>query len=431
MSLAPYALSVHHFISSVGADAGFASIIGLALLVLLYFAQARETSTLREQAETAAQRVAQLESRLAHAAAQSAAAARAAAAPPLPPGVQPPPATVAAAGRPAGLGAAAARAPAPPAGVAAPALSAATKLIPTPVPVGVAGVAAAGMAGTGGATVAGGATARTGAGAAPPAGTVPPAATAVPPVAALSSFSAPTTSPPIDPSTTPRPATAAGGAVGTNGTGEHPLVPPPFSPRQPVQIRSGAGSDRMLGDLSSGGSERSSSDLTRVLTALAAVAVVAAIVIVLLSVTSGGTSNHNASRTPPASNAPKAKHPASTAKLTPVNPTTVTVSVLNGTAVYHLADAIATQLGADGFKQGTVANAVDQTQPTTTIQYASGDQRQAAAVATALKLGASSVQPISPTTQQLGCAQNPTSCSVVVTVGADLANTQTQTTTTP
>ncbi len=46
----PFAFSVHHFINSVGSDAGFAAIIGLAILVLLYFAQARETSSLREQA---------------------------------------------------------------------------------------------------------------------------------------------------------------------------------------------------------------------------------------------------------------------------------------------------------------------------------------------------------------------------------------------
>ena len=60
----PFAFSVSHFINSVGADAGFASIIGLAILVLLYFAQARETSSLREQAYEAAQRVQQLEARL-------------------------------------------------------------------------------------------------------------------------------------------------------------------------------------------------------------------------------------------------------------------------------------------------------------------------------------------------------------------------------
>ena len=64
MASIPFAFSVHHFINSVGAYAGFAAIIGLAILVLLYFAQARETSSLREQAYEAAQRIAQLENRL-------------------------------------------------------------------------------------------------------------------------------------------------------------------------------------------------------------------------------------------------------------------------------------------------------------------------------------------------------------------------------
>ena len=65
MGSIPFAFSVHHFINSVGADAGFAAIIGLAILVLLYFAQARETASLREQAYESAQRVQQLENRLA------------------------------------------------------------------------------------------------------------------------------------------------------------------------------------------------------------------------------------------------------------------------------------------------------------------------------------------------------------------------------
>src|SRR5438105_8636119 len=70
----PLALSVHHFITSVGSDAGFASIIGLAILVLLYFAHARETAALREQAEEASMRIQQLEARLAQAARQPATA---------------------------------------------------------------------------------------------------------------------------------------------------------------------------------------------------------------------------------------------------------------------------------------------------------------------------------------------------------------------
>src|SRR5437764_58691 len=65
MASVPFAVSVHHFISSVGADAGFAAIIGLAILVFLYFAQARETAALRDRAEESAERVQQLETRVA------------------------------------------------------------------------------------------------------------------------------------------------------------------------------------------------------------------------------------------------------------------------------------------------------------------------------------------------------------------------------
>src|SRR5438309_255722 len=72
MGSLPLALSIHNFISSVGADAGFASIIGLAILVLLYFAHARETSALREQAARLAERLQQAEAKLAQTAAQAA-----------------------------------------------------------------------------------------------------------------------------------------------------------------------------------------------------------------------------------------------------------------------------------------------------------------------------------------------------------------------
>src|SRR5436305_12713214 len=108
----PLALSVHHFVSSVGADAGFAAIVGLAILVLLYFAQARETSSLRDQSVSASERVAELERRLAQ---LGSATGR--------PVSQP---------EPAEQPAPAAAIPAAPAGVAAPALASAT--CPTPLP---------------------------------------------------------------------------------------------------------------------------------------------------------------------------------------------------------------------------------------------------------------------------------------------------------
>ncbi len=61
MGAIPFAISVHHFVSTVGADAGFAAIIGLAILVLLFFSQARETSSLRHRAEESEEHVRQLE----------------------------------------------------------------------------------------------------------------------------------------------------------------------------------------------------------------------------------------------------------------------------------------------------------------------------------------------------------------------------------
>jgi hypothetical protein len=173
------------------------------------------------------------------------------------------------------------------------------------------------------------------------------------------------------------------------------------------------------------GSGRSRSDLTRILTALAAVAVVAAIVIVLLSLTSGGTTSHTTAHTqPPVSNAPAAHHRTRTKPA--VNDATVTVGVLNGTAFAGLAQSVSTQLSTDGFKQGPITNAATQTQSSTTVEYMPGDQRDAAAVAKALSLTSATVQPITSDTQALGCLPGG-SCSVVVTVGADLANTQTQT----
>src|SRR5690242_15768321 len=97
MASIPFAFSVHHFINSVGAYAGFAAIIGLAILVLLYFAQARETSSLREQLYEAAARAAQLENRIAQL------AARQPAAPPVQPqpGIPAQPVPQPVAGRPA------------------------------------------------------------------------------------------------------------------------------------------------------------------------------------------------------------------------------------------------------------------------------------------------------------------------------------------
>src|SRR5579862_691660 len=105
-----FAFSIHNFISSVGADAGFAAIIGLAVLVLLYFAHARETANLREEAALLTQRLQQAEARVVQLSRMQSAAAAPAEEQVVP--------------------AAAAMTTFAPAGMGAPALASATRVVP-------------------------------------------------------------------------------------------------------------------------------------------------------------------------------------------------------------------------------------------------------------------------------------------------------------
>ena len=240
MGAIPYAISVHHFVSTVGADAGFAAIIGLAILILLFFSQARETSTLRRRADESDEQVRQLEFQLAQLsrAPQTTAppVAPAPAVAPAPPSVQ---RTVAPAGAAVGAAAAGAagaavasrsprpatpRIPAAPAGVGAPALSSATRLIPAgaedPISIRAAGDADA----TGAAT--------TGAAA---------------PTASADQSSGGVLAPPGPPPAAPPPSTAAaganGGGVGSGAAGVagaaagRPARPRPVGPHSRLSVR--------------------------------------------------------------------------------------------------------------------------------------------------------------------------------------------------
>src|SRR6478752_2165929 len=70
----PVALSLTAEVEKYGAYAGFAAVVGLAVLSLLYFASARELKRLREWADRAPERVADLEARVGDLARQRAAA---------------------------------------------------------------------------------------------------------------------------------------------------------------------------------------------------------------------------------------------------------------------------------------------------------------------------------------------------------------------
>jgi hypothetical protein len=401
----PFALSISHFVSSVGADAGFAAIIGLAILILLYFAQARETANMRERLAEAGDHVRQLEQRLAQIARGSANGQTSPPAPAPASAVQarsPAPASAAApsasrvatggsARVPASAGAAVAVAPAvapsAPAGVGAPALSAATRLIP-----------------------AGGHDAQ-----------------AIRAAAATASPPAPPSSPP------PAPSTAAGGANGASAA-PSPSAGGPGQVDRPYRIAGapdpspapagrGPGSGvraqppRRLLD-----PEPASSRLRSVLLALGGLIAVAAVVVVLLVVTSSGSSSHNSAKTSAISNAPRAGRRGGSAGAA-LKPAKVTVAVLNGTATTNLAHDVSTRLGGFGYKLGAIATATDQTETTTTVGYRPDGRRAALLVARSLNLGAASVQPVNPSNEAVACPQT-TACTaqVVVTVGSDLAS---------
>ncbi len=410
----PFAFSVHHFINSVGADAGFASIIGLAILVLLYFAQARETSSLREQLVAAAQRMQQLEARQAQLSrlgapsgpqpspgpsSQPASAHSQAPGRQSTPGVQPVPApqstpvaargtaaaaagagTVAAPGPavPAAAGGTAAGATAvadrseAPAGVGAPPLSDATRLIP--------GVQSG----------------------------QPAAAVATGPVGGTVS---PVTPPPVS------------AAAGGNGIAAPPPSRQAADPPSRIQIRPGAraATPRSGPIFREPAQQARFSRGRQILTAAIVLLVVAAVVVVLLAVTSSGGTNTSAT-SGTRSNAPVAGHHPRTGALAP---SAVKVAVLNGTATAGLAHRVALKLTGSGFKQGTVATATDQTRTATVVAYTPGRRRDAIAVASRLKLGSASVAPVDQSTQAVACPPPaPCTATVIVTVGSDLANIQ-------
>jgi hypothetical protein len=116
----------------------------------------------------------------------------------------------------------------------------------------------------------------------------------------------------------------------------------------------------------------------------------------------------------------------STTRTTPaaqVTPRTVTVAVLNGTATAGLAHRTAQRLSTDGFQEGKITTAADQTRSATTVAYIPGARAQALAVARALKLGPASVSPVDSGTRAVACGGLSTcTASVMVTVGSDLAS---------
>jgi hypothetical protein len=472
----PFALSVHSFVNSVGAYVGLGSIVAVAILILLYFAHARETATLRERLDEAQQRIGGLEGRIGQLT-QSSQRARVqppVAAPgqvtpvPAPPGLRPvggsvrripSPATAAATMTPAaGAAPSAAQprgatlspsAPSAPAGTGAPALASATKLIPdaaTPgapddtifVPAAAASnggsaaehtaVLAAPVQAAPASASASPAPAPTAPVPAAPVPVAPAPATAAAATAAAAAAPAASASPRGAVATPPRvqigaerestdnlPATSAGGG-GIRRIGGHPQSPvslPPFD-EEPAKGRRFAG------------------QVLPLLIGVVAIAVIVAGLIVLINAGGGSTTgnvNHNGNSGQTGQNL----HNRHTTP-PPFRPAKVTVAVLNGTAQSGLAGDVGKKLGHEGYTQGNITNAASQTQSHTFVYYVArgratkANRTAAQHVARALKLSLFWVRRANPPALQscaisaAGTSLGSCKANVIVSVGQNRVN---------
>jgi hypothetical protein len=97
-----------------------------------------------------------------------------------------------------------------------------------------------------------------------------------------------------------------------------------------------------------------------------------------------------------------------------IKPANVTVAVLNGTTVPGLAATLSDEVGAAGFKVGTITNFSDQQLAESVVQYARGHEAEARAVSR--RLGIDQREPINPSSQALAG-----DATVIVIAGADKA----------
>ncbi|MET0511137.1 MAG: LytR C-terminal domain-containing protein [Thermoleophilaceae bacterium] len=417
-------------VQEIGSYAGIASVVGVALLAALYFSQARDVKRLREWAGRAPERADQQQPAVPGrvvAQPQAKPAPSASGAPPVPAqavatGARPPAATPAAAS-----GSAAAARPVPPK-PGAPA---------TPAP------ATAGA----------------------PAGSTPanaPAAPAKAPAVPAKGPSVPGTAPPVPaPSGQPVPAgvgaqasaqapakPAAPVPAGANSGAPAPLKPGVAAPGQNASApaRTGgpatAAAKRPAEAGPSGGQPGQPSQATAIIPPpdeepwyrrLAArprylVLVVAGVLILGSAVAFGvaqlAKDDDGGASTPasaPADNEQSQsdeaqdEEAAKPKKGAPIEPSSVTVAVLNGTTVGGLAAALGDQVGAAGFQVGTVANfGPNQQLAESIVEYTKGHEREAAAVGR--KLGISQRERARAESQELAG-----DATVIVIAGADQA----------
>ncbi|MFP5362496.1 MAG: LytR C-terminal domain-containing protein [Thermoleophilia bacterium] len=424
MSATIIAASAGGLVEQIGAYAGYASVVGLGILSLLYFAQAREVKRLREWAGRAPERAAELEQRVqadaqkrvvaqplapASAAGAQAVEARtqaATAAVYASIGAQPPPGQLA---RPVPPGGAA------PAPGAAPASGGGAPGAVPPAPGAVP--------------------------AAPPPGAVPPAP--APTGYGATQTPAPSPTPPPTgrpivtatpvPGTTPAAAAAARVAAasrtipeGANGATSQDTAESAAARPEPLAQRSSAPPSRFsAGDYEDAGG-LSAGRIGMIVGGAVALVLVGVVLMVSLTGDDSAPPENNFGNTPsvedPAaaagagaseSGSGSGSAPASAAALTSAERRATNVAVLNGTTQTGLARAVANKVQEDGFTIASVATNADQSVPTTIVSYGGDNEPAALAVAKIIGIDRGSVQAADANTSAAATAD------VIVIVGSD------------
>lgn len=385
------ALSLSDQIEKFGAYAGFAAVVGLAVLSLLYFASARELKRLRGWADRAPERVADLEARVGDLVRQRAAMPQPVGKSAAKPGTTPATAAATAAAKPGAKAAA----------TDAVGKDAASK--------DVAKKPAAKDAAPEEADATG-----------------PEAAPAVFDVVEqapgdLTEIKKPDGKAPAKEETLVSP--GAGRALRQNKPSARPRTQPPVRPSTARLMESARASNaqRVTGG-PSGPDATKPPDEGRDRKRLAMIAggVVAALIVAVILVTQvfgGGDSGSPVAKTnkliPPTNT-------ETTADSGQVDRAATTVAVFNGTTFAGLAKGVADRITQGGFTRGEVRNAIDNTRAATIVEYVPGNKPAALEVAKTIDVGTDAVQPVTAGNSALA-----PSAQVIVTVGSD----QTPTTT--
>lgn len=383
------ALSISDQVEKFGAYAGFAAVVGLAVLALLYFASARELKRLREWADRAPERVADLEARFGELARQRA--------------VVPQPI-----GKPAGAGKQAA--------VPATAAAAAAASKPAAKPPAVAGNGAAdpavpvvsqeGAAATpeqpGDDTVAFDAVAEN-----------PGDLTEIKKPAAPEESVPPPPAPPAVDETMVSPGAAR--ELRQNKPSARPRTPPPVRPSTARLMESARASNaqRVTGAGGIAPAPPAEGHRRRNTALFAAVAVGALLLVVLVTGVLGGGDESG-----PKTNTvvqPTSSTETDSGSGSTIDRAATEVAVLNGTTFTGLAKGVGDTLKAGGFNVVDARNGLDQTKAATIVEYTEGNRAAALEVARTIP-GVGSDAVIKATQASIALEPN---AKVIVTVGAD------------